>query len=63
MLGFHIHQASNTQLDSASYSAFLFSKVDCRLFIQLTQFPSFALDTVESQNHDSPSCHNMSDHV
>ena len=63
VLGSHTHQASNTQLDSASYSAFLFSKVDRRLFILLTQFPSFALGTFESRNHDSSSCHDMADHV
>ncbi len=50
VLGSYTHQVSNTQLDSASYSTFLFSKVDRRLFIQ---FLSFALGTVGSRNHDS----------
>ncbi len=42
------HQAVNTRLGSASYSAFPLSEVDRRLFILLTQFPSFALDIFES---------------
>ncbi len=57
LLGSHTHQALNTRLDSASYSAFPLSKVDRRLFILLTQFLSFALGTVESRNHDSSSRH------
>ncbi len=38
MLGSHTHQALNTRLDSASYSASPLSKVNRRLFILLTNF-------------------------